>query len=182
MSMGNNIFARTLQYFVIGTPEEMTRAQIDEAVEKFADAAEIMAKVNFARVEIHASHGYLGVCDARVLHYDIRGIKIFNLLPIATIGSDVNTLWHNWRMHRVAIENQEPDPNLTVHGKIFMVIIKILKKSTSSIILFFTILFISFFVKQIFLKHNEKIITEEYNYTINKQKKTIVRLYNIICL
>ncbi|CAF2688877.1 unnamed protein product [Rotaria sp. Silwood2] len=120
--------------------------------------------------------------DARVLHYDIRGIKIFNLLPIATIGSDVNTLWHNWRMHRVAIENQEPDPNLTVHGKIFMVIFKILKKSTSSIILFFTILFISFFLKQIFLKHNEKIITGEYNYTINKQKKTIVRLYNIICL
>ncbi|CAF4150349.1 unnamed protein product, partial [Rotaria sp. Silwood2] len=115
MSMGKNIFARTLQYFVIGTPEEMTRAQIDEAVEKFADAAEIMAKANFARVEIHTSHGYLGVWDARVLHYDIRGIKIFNLLPIATIGSDVNTLWHNWRMHRVAIENQEPDPNLTVH-------------------------------------------------------------------
>ncbi|CAF4807981.1 unnamed protein product, partial [Rotaria sp. Silwood2] len=61
MSMGKNIFARTLQYFVIGTPEEMTRAQIDEAVEKFADAAEIMAKANFARVEIHTSHGYLGV-------------------------------------------------------------------------------------------------------------------------
>ncbi|CAF4688896.1 unnamed protein product [Rotaria sp. Silwood1] len=56
MSIGNNIFARTLQYFVIGTPEKMTLAQIDEAVEKFANAAEIMAKVNFADVEIHASH------------------------------------------------------------------------------------------------------------------------------
>ncbi|CAF3447418.1 unnamed protein product [Rotaria sp. Silwood1] len=44
MSIGNNIFARTLQYFVIGTPEKMTLAQIDEAVEKFANAAEIMAK------------------------------------------------------------------------------------------------------------------------------------------
>ncbi|CAF1147191.1 unnamed protein product, partial [Didymodactylos carnosus] len=59
MSIGDNILARTLQRFVIGTPEEMTRAQIDEAVEKFADAAEIMVKAGFAGVEIHASHGYL---------------------------------------------------------------------------------------------------------------------------
>ncbi|CAF1315051.1 unnamed protein product [Rotaria sordida] len=329
MSLGNNLFARTLQYFVIGTPEEMTLTQIDEAVEKFADAAEIMVKANFAGVEIHASHGYLvssflspktnkrkdeygatpkdrmkflfriidairavvpskfavgvklnsadfstggltedeahdqirwidehggidfieisggtyeapvmvsieyqtqsertrkreayfiefaakirnttriplivtggfrtregmndairsNICDfvgigrpscllfnfpeilldrnipdedARAVQYNIRGTKIFKLLPIATIGSGIETLWHNWQMHRVAIENQEPDPNLTVHGKIFMTVYKLLKKTSSSIILFFTILFISFFVKQIFSKNNEQITT-----------------------
>ncbi len=33
--------------------------------------------------------------NARALQYDIRGIKIFNLLPISTIGSGIGTIWHN---------------------------------------------------------------------------------------
>ena len=43
----------------IGTPHEMTRAQIDEVVEKFVEAAEIMVKAGFAGVELHGGHGYL---------------------------------------------------------------------------------------------------------------------------
>jgi len=44
---------------VMDTSKEMTLIEIDEAVGKFADAAEIMAKAGFSEVEIHASHGYL---------------------------------------------------------------------------------------------------------------------------
>jgi 2,4-dienoyl-CoA reductase-like NADH-dependent reductase (Old Yellow Enzyme family) len=322
LSIGNNIIARTVQRLIIGTPKEMTRAEIDEAVGKFADAAEIMFKAGFAGVEIHASHGYLissflspktnkrkdeygatpkdrmkflfriidairaivpqtfalgvklnsadfstggltekeaqnqiqwinehggidfieisggtyeapamvgieyqhrserthkreayfiefaakvrdittipllvtggfrtregmndairsnacdlvgigrPIClqfnlpeilldknitdeDARALRYKIRGIQIFNLLPFSTVGSGIETLWHNWQMHRVAIENQEPDPTLTVHRKIFSIIFKILKKLIFSIILFFIIIFLSFLIQKIFFK------------------------------
>ncbi|CAF4761667.1 unnamed protein product, partial [Rotaria sp. Silwood2] len=59
LSIGNNIFARTLRRLVISTPHEMTRAQIDEAVTKSVEAAEIMVKSDFAGVELHGSHGYL---------------------------------------------------------------------------------------------------------------------------
>ncbi|CAF1053648.1 unnamed protein product [Rotaria sp. Silwood1] len=59
LSIGNNIFARTLRRLVISTPHEMTRVQIDEAVTKFVEAAEIMVKAGFAGVELHGSHGYL---------------------------------------------------------------------------------------------------------------------------
>jgi len=313
MSLGDNIFAKTIQRIVIGTPKEMTRTEIDEAVGKFADAAELMFKAGFAGVEIHGSHGYLvssflspktnkrtdeygatpkdrtkflfrvidairaivpstfavgvkmnsadfstggltedeaqdqirwinehggidfieisggtyeaptmfsteyqsrsersrkreayfiefaakvrnittiplivtggfrsrqgmndatrsNACDmvgiarptclqfnlpeillnkniadedARALRYEIRGIQIFNLLPISTIGSGIGTLWHNWQMHRVAIENREPDPTLTIHGKIFQIIFRMLKKSFFSIVLFIAIIFLA---------------------------------------
>lgn len=313
MSLGDNIFAKTIQHIVIGTPKEMTRTEIDEAVGKFADAAELMFKAGFAGVEIHGSHGYLvssflspktnkrtdeygatpkdrmkflfrvidairaivpstfavgvkmnsadfstggltedeaqdqirwinehggidfieisggtyeapamfsieyqsrsepsrkreayfiefaakvrnittiplivtggfrsrqgmndairsNACDmvgiarptclqfnlpeillnkniadedARALRYEIRGIQIFNLLPISTIGSGIGTLWHNWQMHRVAIENREPDPTLTIHGKIFEIIFRMLKKSFFSIVLFIAIIFLA---------------------------------------
>ncbi|CAF4223970.1 unnamed protein product [Rotaria sp. Silwood2] len=59
LSIGNNIFARTLRRLVICTPNEMTRTQIDETVLKFVEAAEIMVKAGFAGVELHGSHGYL---------------------------------------------------------------------------------------------------------------------------
>jgi 2,4-dienoyl-CoA reductase-like NADH-dependent reductase (Old Yellow Enzyme family) len=316
MSIGDNIFAKTIRRCVIGTPKEMTQAQIDEAVEKFVNAAEIMAKAGFAGVEIHGSHGYLvssflspktnkrtdeygstpkgrmrflfqiidairavvpqrfalgvklnsadfsagglteeeahdqirwidehggidfieisggtyeapamvgteyqsrsectrkreayfidfaakirtttriplivtggfrtregmndairsnacdfvgigrPIClqfnlpeilldkniadeDARAIRYDIRGIQIFNLLPFTGVGSGIGTIWHNWQMHRVAIENQEPDPTLTVHGKLLTVLIKLLKKFSFSIVLVCVILFISVFL------------------------------------
>ncbi|CAF3496937.1 unnamed protein product [Rotaria sp. Silwood1] len=293
LSIGNNIFAQTLRRLVISTPHEMTRVQIDEAVTKFVEAAEIMVKAGFAGVELHGSHGYLissflspktnkrndeygatpkdrmtflfriidairaivpqtfavGVklnsadfstgglteeeahdqirwidehggidfieisggtyeapamagsehdtrsertkrreayfiefaakvrqttkiplivtggfrtregmndairsdaCDlvaiarpvciefnlpqilldqnitdenARALQYDIRGSQCFSYIPITGTRSSIGTLWHNWQMHRVAIENQEPDPTLNVHGKIFSILL-----------------------------------------------------------
>ena len=316
MSLGENRFAKMIQKIAIGTPKEMSREEIDEAVGKFANAAEIMFKAGFAGVEIHGSHGYLvssflspktnkrrdeygatpkdrmkflfrvidairtivpstfavgvklnsadystggltedeaqdqirwitehggidfieisggtyeaptmfgseyhsrsertrrreayflefaarvrcittlplivtggfrtrqgmndairsnacdmvgigrPIClqfnlpailldrniadeDARAIRYQIRGIEIFNFLPISTIGSGIGTLWHNWQMHRVAIENQEPDPTLTVHGKLLLIVLTMLKKSSFFIafiivIIFLTILF-----------------------------------------
>jgi 2,4-dienoyl-CoA reductase-like NADH-dependent reductase (Old Yellow Enzyme family) len=323
MSIGENLFARALQRYLIGTPEEMTRAQIEEVIGKFADAAEIMAKAGFAGVEIHGSHGYLvssflspktntrkdeygatpkdrmkflfriidairavvpqgfavgvklnsadfsagglteeeahdqirwinehgsidfieisggtyeapamagiehqpqsqrtrkreayfiefaarvrstttiplivtggfrtrqgmneaihsNACDfvgigrpaciqfnlpeilldknipdkdARALEYNIRGTYLFNLIPIRGVGSGIGTIWHNWQMHRVAIENREPDHTLTVHGKLITVLFNILKKFIPSIVLLFGIIFISILIKQFFFKN-----------------------------
>ncbi|UJR08626.1 hypothetical protein I4U23_012885 [Adineta vaga] len=318
MSMGDGLFARTLQRFVSPIPEEMTQAQINDVVQKFADTAELMAKAGFAGVEIHGSHGYLvssflspktnrrtdnygatpkdrmkflfqiidairavvpksfavgvklnssdfstggltedeahdqirwinehgkidfieisggtyeapamaghefapklertrkreayflefaakvrntttiplivtggfrtrkgmneaihsNACDfvgvgrptclqfnlpeillnktiadehARAIEYEIRGIRLFNLIPIATIGSGIATIWHNWQMHRVAIENREPDPTLTVHGKLFSSFLQFLKKSMPTILLIFGIIFIAILIQR----------------------------------
>ncbi|CAF1240284.1 unnamed protein product [Rotaria sordida] len=307
LSIGDNIFARTLQYLVIGTPIEMTRAQIDEAVEKFVEATEFMAKAGFAGVELHASYGYLissflssktnrrndeygatskdrmrflfriidairaivpqtfavgiklnstdfstgglleeeevydqirwidehggidfieisggtyehdtrskrtnrldtnfiefvakvrkttkialivtggfrtregmndairsdacdfvgiarPVCiqfnlpqillnrnipdnDARAMRYNIRGIQLFNLIPIKDISSTIRVFWHNWQLHRVAIENREPDPTLSIHGKIFSIFLTKFKKMIPLFVLSFAILYASF--------------------------------------
>jgi len=54
--------------------------------------------------------------NARAKHYEIRGANLLNFLPIRFVGSGIGTMWHNWQMHRVAIENREPDPQLTVYG------------------------------------------------------------------
>jgi hypothetical protein len=78
--------------------------------------------------------------DARALEYEIRGTQIFNLLPITGARSSIDIVWHNWQIHRVAIDNQEPDPYLTVHGKVFTVILTKLKK----MIPFFVLLFCYF--------------------------------------
>ncbi|CAF1277921.1 unnamed protein product [Adineta steineri] len=328
MALGDNIFARTIQRFILRTPEEMTRAQIDEAIQKFADGAEIVAKAGFAGVEIHGSHGYLvssflspktnkriddygatpkdrmkflfqiidairnvvpqkfavgvklnsadfstgglteeesydqirwidehgsidfieisggtyeapamggieyqsqsertrkreayfiefaakvrnittiplivtggfrtrqgmndaihsNACDfvgigrpaciqfnlpeilldksiadenARALQYNIHGSHIFNLIPITGVGFGFASIWHNWQMHRVAMDNQEPDPTLTVHGKMISVLYKLLKKSIPSIVLVFGIIFISIFIKRFYLNSVENII------------------------
>ncbi|KAJ9138169.1 NADH oxidase 3 [Pleurostoma richardsiae] len=42
-----------------GTPREMTQADIDHAVARFATTARLAAAAGFAGVEIHAAHGYL---------------------------------------------------------------------------------------------------------------------------
>lgn len=41
------------------TPKEVTKAQIKELVQAFADAAERSVKVGFDVIEIHAAHGYM---------------------------------------------------------------------------------------------------------------------------
>ena len=305
VSVGENWFARLLQRYVLGTPREMTRAEIDEAVEKFVSAAKLMAKAGFAGVEIHGSHGYLvssflspksnrrtdeygatpksrlkflfqiidgiravtprdfavgvklnsadfsvggltedeaydqirwidehggidfieisggtyeapamagtefqlrsertrqreayfldfaarvrqatniplmvtggfrtrigmndalrsNACDligigrptcvqfnlpqilldrsipdreARAMSYEIRGAQIFNLIPIRMISSGIGTVWHNWQMHRVAVEQREPDPFLSVQQKLLSVLWGIFKKFFSYILL-----------------------------------------------
>ena len=56
-------------------------------------------------------------------------------------------------MHRVAIDNQEPDPTLTFHGKIFSILLSKLKQNLPLIILIIAILYTSIFVKQCFLKN-----------------------------
>jgi 2,4-dienoyl-CoA reductase-like NADH-dependent reductase (Old Yellow Enzyme family) len=317
LSFGDNIFARTLQRLAIGTPHEMTRTQIDEIIQKFVEAAEIMVKAGFAGVELHGAHGYLissflspktnrrndeygatpkdrmtflfrlidairtvvphgfavgvklnsadfsigglteeethdqirwieehggidfieisggtyeapamsgygqdtrsertrrreayfiefavkvrnttkiplivtggfrtregmndairsnacdfvgiarPVCiqfnlpqilldknisdkDARALQYDIRGTQFFNLLPITGARSSVDLIWHNWQIHRVAIENQEPDPTLTFHGKILTLLLTKLKKTIPLFVLLFAILYVTSFVR-----------------------------------
>ena len=96
--------------------------------------------------------------DARALQYDIRGTQLFNLIPIRGARSSVGVIWHNWQMHRVAIENQEPDPTLTFHGKILSVVFKKLKQNLPLIILILAILYTSTFVKQYFLKINPDLL------------------------
>jgi 2,4-dienoyl-CoA reductase-like NADH-dependent reductase (Old Yellow Enzyme family) len=66
--------------------------------------------------------------DARALSYEIRGAQLFKFIPINVIGSGVSTLWHNWQMHRVAIDNHEPDPMLSVHGYLLSMMIRRLKR------------------------------------------------------
>lgn len=318
MSIGENIVAKTIQRLLIGTPKEMTQADIDEAIGKFAYAAEIMFQAGFAGVEIHGSHGYLissflspktnkrsddygatprdrmkflfqvidairavvpstfavgvkinsadfsaggltqdeaqdqiqwinehggidfieisggtyeapamagreylsqsertrkreayfidfaakvrhlssiplivtggfrsrqgmndairsNACDmvgigrptclqfnlpeilldrtitdedAHAFPYEIRGTRIMNLLPISNVGAGIVTVWHNWQMHRVAIENREPDPSLTVHGKILQIGFTMLKNYSFPIFLVVIIALITVFLFQ----------------------------------
>jgi len=311
MSIGDGFIAKTVQRFLIGTPKEMSREDIDEAVQKFIDAAEIMCKAGFSGVEIHGSHGYLvssflspktnqrtdeygatakdrmkflfrivdgiralvpstfaigvklnsadfstggltedeaqdqirwinehggfdfieisggtyeapvmmgvndanrsertrrreayfiefaakvrhltsiplivtggfrsrigmndairsnacdlvgigrPICvqfdlprllldrtipdqDARAIQYEIRGLELFNLLPISTVGIGIGTLWHNWQMHRVAIDHREPDPNMTVFDGLLTIFIRILNRSKSLVFFSMTLIF-----------------------------------------
>ncbi|CAF1166529.1 unnamed protein product [Rotaria magnacalcarata] len=324
LSFGNNLFVRTLQQLALGTPKEMTRAQIDETIEKFVEAAELMFKAGFAGVELHGSHGYLissflspktnrrndeygatpkdrirfllriidairavvpstfavgvklnsadystggltedeaydqirwiddhggidfieisggtyeapamagsedsrrsertkkreayfiefaakvrnttkiplivtggfrtregmndaivsnacdfvgiarPVCiqfnlpqilldptipdkDARALQYDIRGSSIFSLLPIPGGRSSCATVWYNWQMQRVAIENREPDPTLSIHGKLLTVLLEKTKKIIPFFVLLCALWYASF-LKEFILKSYE---------------------------
>lgn len=311
MSLGENLIARTVQRFLIGTPKEISGEEIDEAVQKFVDTAEIMCKAGFAGVEIHGSHGYLvssflspktnrrtdqygasakdrmrflfriidgiraivpssfavgvklnsadfstgglteeeaqdqihwihehggidfieisggtyeapammgnknsirsertqqreayflefaakvrditsiplivtggfrsrigmndavrsNACDlvgigrpiclqfdlprtlldrtipdqeARAIAYEIRGLTFFNHLPIATVGIGLATMWHNWQMHRVAIDQKEPDPNMSVFDGIVSMVIRTAGKSKKFVIIFLLLSF-----------------------------------------
>jgi 2,4-dienoyl-CoA reductase-like NADH-dependent reductase (Old Yellow Enzyme family) len=44
---------------MFGTPKEMTTADIDDVVRRFAKTARLAADAGFAGAEIHAAHGYL---------------------------------------------------------------------------------------------------------------------------
>jgi 2,4-dienoyl-CoA reductase-like NADH-dependent reductase (Old Yellow Enzyme family) len=59
IDFGPGIVQRVIRSVVFGTPREMTKADIDDVVERFATAARIASETGFAGVEIHAAHGYL---------------------------------------------------------------------------------------------------------------------------
>ena len=86
--------------------------------------------------------------DARALSYEIRGKDLFHFIPIQTIGSGIGTMWHNWQMHRVAIENRQPDVTLSVQEKLFSIVLKLIKRSFFYVFIFF--LFVYFLWKIVF--------------------------------
>ncbi|CAG5185032.1 uncharacterized protein ALTATR162_LOCUS11203 [Alternaria atra] len=55
----DNIWAKTAQKLLFGTPREMTIAEIEDVVTKHADAAKYLSEQGFDGVELHAAHGYL---------------------------------------------------------------------------------------------------------------------------
>jgi 2,4-dienoyl-CoA reductase-like NADH-dependent reductase (Old Yellow Enzyme family) len=55
----DNIWAKTAQKLIFGTPREMSVAEIEDVVKKHADAAKFLSEAGFDGVELHAAHGYL---------------------------------------------------------------------------------------------------------------------------
>ncbi|KAL1793900.1 hypothetical protein ACET3X_007321 [Alternaria dauci] len=55
----DNIWAKTAQKILFGTPREMTVAEIQDVVTKHANAAKFLAENGWDGVELHAAHGYL---------------------------------------------------------------------------------------------------------------------------
>lgn len=83
--------------------------------------------------------------DAKAISYKIRGENLFRFVPIQFIGSGIGTLWHNWQMHRVAIDRLPPDPNLSVQQKLLSIFVNFMKTRLFLIVLVcFLIVFIYF--------------------------------------
>lgn len=59
LRLGDGFLAKLASALVFGTPREMTVAEIDDVVARFARTARISAEAGFDGVEIHAAHGYL---------------------------------------------------------------------------------------------------------------------------
>lgn len=59
LKLGDGILAKLASAFVFGTPKEMTVAEIEDVVRRFAATARISAEAGFDGIEIHAAHGYL---------------------------------------------------------------------------------------------------------------------------
>ncbi|OLN90166.1 NADH oxidase 3 [Colletotrichum chlorophyti] len=59
LNLGDGILPRLINSLVFGTPREMTLADIQDVVRRFALTAKLASEAGFAGVEIHAAHGYL---------------------------------------------------------------------------------------------------------------------------
>lgn len=59
LRLGKGIIPWAIGSLVFGTPREMTTAEIDDVVRRFADAARLASEAGFAGVQIHGAHGYL---------------------------------------------------------------------------------------------------------------------------
>ncbi|KAG6089784.1 hypothetical protein E4U15_001341 [Claviceps sp. LM218 group G6] len=59
VNLGQGLIAKALSKLVFGTPREMTAADIQHVVTRFAEAAKLCHEAGFSGVEIHAAHGYL---------------------------------------------------------------------------------------------------------------------------
>lgn len=59
LRLGSGLLARLVSALVFGTPREMTAADIEDVVRRFAETARVAAEAGFDGAEIHAAHGYL---------------------------------------------------------------------------------------------------------------------------
>lgn len=59
VSFGEGLVARAMAAMLCGTPREMTPADMDAVVDKFATAARLMSDAGLDGVELHGAHGYL---------------------------------------------------------------------------------------------------------------------------
>ncbi|KAI1869680.1 uncharacterized protein JN550_005661 [Neoarthrinium moseri] len=59
LDFGKGLIPRLINSIAFGTPRAMTKAEIEEVVQNFAETARLSAEAGFAGVEIHAAHGYL---------------------------------------------------------------------------------------------------------------------------
>ncbi|KAK2060071.1 NADH:flavin oxidoreductase/NADH oxidase [Colletotrichum caudatum] len=59
LNLGSGLVARLVNALVFGTPREMTVAEIQDVVRRFAQTAKLASDAGFAGIEIHGAHGYL---------------------------------------------------------------------------------------------------------------------------
>ncbi|KAK1999480.1 NADH:flavin oxidoreductase/NADH oxidase [Colletotrichum falcatum] len=59
LDLGPGLIARAINALVFGTPREMTVAEIQDVVRRFAQTAKLASDAGFAGIEIHGAHGYL---------------------------------------------------------------------------------------------------------------------------
>ncbi|KAG5984171.1 hypothetical protein E4U55_005783 [Claviceps digitariae] len=59
VNLGHGIIAKTVSRLVFGIPREMTGADIEHVVCRFAESAKLCHEAGFSGIEIHGAHGYL---------------------------------------------------------------------------------------------------------------------------
>lgn len=59
LHLGDGILAKLASALLFGTPREMTVADCEDVVARFARTARIASEAGFDGIEVHAAHGYL---------------------------------------------------------------------------------------------------------------------------